>query len=109
MSSSDMSPRGAYPLAFRVKVTHAKGIKALFGGAGVVAALTGSNAFLLVRVDDRGEPIELSKKPTTGTPAAVVATLNPGETFLVSIDNAVSITATCARDTFVDCAFVTKG
>ena len=108
MSSGDSASRAGYPLTFRVKVSQAKGVKALWGGAGVLGALTATNAFLLVRVDDRGERIELSKKPTPGTPAAVVATLEPGETFLISIDNAVSITATCARDTFVDCAFVTK-
>lgn len=107
--SAAWSQRSTSPLSFRARVSKSKGEKSLFGGAGVVAALTGTNAYLLVRVDDRGEPTTIYKKPTPNTAAQAVATLQPGEAFLISIDNAVSISATCPDDTFVDCAFVTKG
>jgi hypothetical protein len=109
MSSASWSQRSASPLNFRVRVSHAKGDKALWGGAGVAAAITGTNAYLLVRVDERGERLELLKQPTPASPPTRVAILDPGESFLVSIDNAVSIIARCADDTFVDCAFITKG
>ncbi len=109
MSSGFSPSRDGYPIKFRVKVSKAKGARALWGGAGVASALTSTNAFLLVRVDDRGERVELSKRSLPGAPTVVVAVLEPGEVFLVSLDNAVSITATCSLDTFVDCAFVTRG
>ncbi len=109
MSFATSSQQPGSPLNFRVRVSKAKGDKALWGGAGIDNPLTGTDAYILVRVDERGEPIELFKQPTRGSPPKLVAKLEPGETFLVAIDKAVAITARCAKDTFVDCAFVAKG
>lgn len=95
-------------LSYRVKVSQKRGAKNLWGGGGIDTALTGTDLFLFVRVDDHGEEITLKAKPTPHTPEDEIGTLAPGECFLVPLDNAVLISAACNNDTYVDCAIVRK-
>jgi hypothetical protein len=90
-------------MTYRVKVSKEKSPRSLWGGPGVIQALTGTKLYLFLRVDDNGETITVEKKPTSTNPAAPVADLNAGECFVVPLDSAVAILASCKLDTFVYC------
>lgn len=97
-----------YPMNYRMRISRNRGDVAIWGGLGVEAALTGTEGYIVVRVDERGEAVTVKKKPTAHTAAALVGVLKPGECYVVGIDNATAITASCATDSFIDCALVFK-
>jgi hypothetical protein len=98
-------------ISYNVKVVNKKTY--LWGSAGIASDFT-QDFFLFCRVDDFGEQISLAKeqKTNTGTPPTPVGSLDPGEAYIVSLNQISGVyaqTTTGNVDSVVHCTvFVTK-
>lgn len=88
------------PPVYAVKV---RGLKYLWGSAGVAQAPQFEQAFILhIANDQAGQPVTVGTRAAAGTDTDL-GTIGPGEILSVSVNHILGVYAKCATDSVVHC------
>ena len=89
-------------LSYKVKVR--KGRANLWGNPQITKVFD-TDLILFFRVDENGDGIQFGYKKKDD-PEVSCGTLEPGESFAITLEKVLVVYADCAGDTFLDCAIL---
>ena len=92
--------------SYEVKIKRKRPRTALWGGEGITNPFSSTSLFLLIRVAEMGEEIEIFKQSYPAGPHASLGKLIPGEVYTLPLENVVSVTAASQFDVVVACTIL---